>query len=89
MKTKIAIEIDSAYLPSLHALLYREMKEAHELTEDERFTKKFPNLNEEMKAAKELANDEKFAKEYPHLTKRALLTVINLTAILYKLEEQF
>lgn len=46
MKTKIAIEIDSEYLPSLHALLYREMKEAHELTEDERFTKKFPNLTE-------------------------------------------
>ena len=45
-------------------------------------------LNEEMKAAKELANDEKFAKEYPHLTKRALLTVINLTAILYKLGKE-
>jgi hypothetical protein len=42
-----------------------------------------------MKAAKELALDEKFAKEYPHLTKRALLTVRNLTPILNKLGEEF
>lgn len=46
-------------------------------------------LNVEMKAAKELAIDEKFAKEFPHLTKRALLTVRNLTAILDKLGEEF
>lgn len=46
-------------------------------------------LNIEMKAAKELALDEKFAKEYPHLTKRALLTVKNLTPILNKLGEEF
>jgi hypothetical protein len=46
-------------------------------------------LNEEMKAAKELANDEEFAKMCPHLTKRAHLTVRNLTAILDKLGEEF
>ena len=66
MKTKIEIEIDSVYAPSLYGL-----------------------LNKELKAAKELAIDEKFAKEFPHLTKRALLTVRNLTAILDKLGEEF
>ena len=45
-------------------------------------------LNGEMKAAKEFANDEKFAKKCPHLTKRAHLTVRNLTAILDKLGEE-
>ena len=46
-------------------------------------------LNREMKAAKELADDEKFAKKCPNLTKRAHLTVRNLTAILDKLGEEF
>ena len=46
-------------------------------------------LNKELKAAQELANDEKFAKAFPHLTKRALLTVRNLTPILDKLGEEF
>ena len=66
MKTKIEIEIDSVFAPSLYGL-----------------------LNKELEAAKELADDEKFAKEYPHLTKRALLTVRNLTPILDKLGEEF
>ena len=46
MKTKIEIEIDSVYAPSLYALLNKEINAAKELLEDERFTKEFPNLTE-------------------------------------------
>ena len=43
MKTKIEIEIDSAYAPSLYSILNKERKAAQDLLIDERFTK-YPNL---------------------------------------------
>jgi len=46
MKTKIAIEIDSVFAPSLYGLLNKELEAAKELANDEKFAKEFPNLTE-------------------------------------------